>query len=130
MSIYTVEDRATGEVVHAYSADAPDHTDTYPFGTYNHILQKPVATVAPSRRVSRLQFVARLGDAAFIALLTMAKQSVEVEAMMKLVEWATPDPDGTSIDLDDPRLQKLYEVEPALIAQGAASSGWADGVLA
>ena len=80
--------------------------------------------------MTRLAFVARLGEPAFVALLAMAKQSLEVEAMVKLIEWAQPDPDGTSIDLDDPRFQKLHDFEPVLVAQGVVDAGWADGVLA
>lgn len=88
------------------------------------------APVAPSpRRMTRLGFVARLGEPAFFALLAMAKQSIEVEAMMKLIEWAQPDPDGTSIDLDDPRFQRLHQLEPALVQMGVVAEGWAAEVL-
>ena len=76
MSNYIVEDRATGEVVHAYSADAPDHTDVYPFGTYNHILQSAVlddylrlldTTIAQGGELD-------LDDADTIAAITMLEQ--------------------------------------------------------
>ena len=88
--------------------------------------RQPVA----GRRMTRLAFAERLGDAAFEALLSMSKQSIEVETMVKLIEWAQPDPDGTSIDLDDPRFQKLYDLEPALVQSGVVSAGWAAEVLA
>ena len=39
MPNYVVQDRATGEVVYAYTADEPSHTDVYPYDTYNHIPQ-------------------------------------------------------------------------------------------
>ena len=59
----------------------------------------------------------------------MSKQSIEVEGLMKLVEWAEAEADGTSIDLKDPRLQKLRDLEPVLIAAGVVQPGWADSVL-
>lgn len=80
-------------------------------------------------QITRLQFVERIGMNAFLTLLGMAKQSVEVEAMMKLIEWATPDPDGTSINLKDPRLSQLYELEPVLVQMQVVEQGWADKVL-
>lgn len=130
MSNYIIEDRATGEVVHAYSADSPDHTGVYPFATYNHILQKPVPAAPIQRRVSKLEFVARLGDSAFTDLLELSKTSVGIEKFVKMIDWATPEPDGTSIDLDDPRVQDIRGLEPLLISRGKVSAGWADGVLA
>lgn len=130
MSNYVVENRLTGEVVHAYSADAPDHTDIYPFATYNHTLQKPAPAAPVQRRVSKLELVSRLGDAAFTDLLELSKTSVGIEKFVKMIDWATPEPDGTSIDLDDPRAQDVRGLEPLLISRGKVSAGWADGVLA
>ena len=95
-------------------------------------LPDPVAeqpSAPPSRRLSKLQFIERIGDAAFTALLGAARQSVEVEKFVKLIDWATPEPDGTSIDLDDPRVRKLSELEPLLISLGVVSEGWAWEVL-
>lgn len=130
MAEYIVEERNTGAVVYAYTADVATDFPEYPFAQYNHILKNPDAVPVPGRRMTKLAFVARLGEPAFVALLAMAKQSLEVEAMMKLIEWAQPDPDGTSIDLDDPRFQRLHQLEPALVAQGVVSAGWASEVLA
>ena len=45
--------------------------------------------------------------AEFTALLGLARESVEVEKFVKMIDWATPDADGTSIDLDDPRVQAV-----------------------
>ena len=126
---YIVQDRTTGEVVHAYGADQPSHIDVYPFDTFNHIPQ-PVVISPVVRRVSKLEFVARLGDAEFTALLGLARESVEVEKFVKMIDWATPDADGTSIDLDDPRVQAVSGLEPVLIALGKTQPGWAARVLA
>lgn len=130
MAEYIVEERNTGVVVYGYTADEATDFPEYPFAQYNHILKKPESVSVPGRRITRLAFVERIGEAAFVALLAMAKQSIEVEAMMKLIEWAQLDPDGTSIDLDDPRFQRLHQLEPALVAQGVVSAGWASEVLA
>jgi hypothetical protein len=130
MSNWIVENRLTGEVVHAYVAEVPDHFTDYPLEQFNHILQKPVVEPAPKRRVTKLDFVKRLGDDVFDYLLLMAKSSIGIEKFVKLIDWATPEADGTSIDLDDPRVQALRGLEPMLIAAGKAEAGWADGVLA
>ena len=126
---YVVQDRATGEVVDSYTADHPSHEGTYPYATYNHIPQPEV--IAPVvRRVSKLEFVARLGDDEFTALLGLARESVDVEKFVKMIDWATPDADGTSIDLDDPRVQAVSGLEPTLVALGKTQLGWAARVLA
>ena len=64
----------------------------------------------------------RLGND-FATILTAAKTSVEIELFVKMLDWATPDPDGTSVDLDDPRVVfALGQIEAAgLIATGRAA---------
>lgn len=81
-------------------------------------------------RLTKLDFIGRIGDGAFTFLLEAAKTSVEIEKFVKMVDWATPDPDGTSIDTNDPRVQAIRALEPMLIAQGKVAAGWADAVLA
>ena len=126
MSNYTVQNRATGEIAYAYSADAAVDWPEYPFSEFNHIPQPPVAVVAPLRRVTKLGFVERLG-ADYTPLLVASKTSVPIEAFMKMIDWAAPDPDGTSIDLDDPRLTgALAQLEQA----GAIAVGRAAEILA
>ena len=130
MSTWQVTNRLTDVVVDAYGADTPDHADVYPFDTYNH--NRVVEVVSPpARRVTKLEFVARIGEAVYIAILGLAAESIDIAAWVKLLDLATPDPDGTSIDLDDPRtLAGLNALEPVLIAQGVVSAGWASGVVA
>lgn len=90
----------------------------------------PVPVYGGRRRLSKLEFVELLGDAAYGAILVMQKQSVQVEAWVKKMELATPDADGTSIDLDDPRTQSgVMALGMMLEAQGVVSEGWAEGVL-
>ena len=130
MSTWQVTNRLTGKVVDAYGADAPDHADVYPFDTYNHARIVEVVD-PPKRRVTKLELIGRMGEAVFVAIIGMAQQSVEMAAWVEMVRMTTPEMDGTSIDLDDPRtLAGLNALEPVLIAQGVVSAGWASGVVA
>ena len=125
MSNWIVENRLTGVVEYAYGADLPAHFDTYPLADYNHVLQKQV-DAEPQRRVTKLEFVTRLGND-YIPLLAASKQSVMIEAFIKMLDWATPEQDGTSIDLDDPRLiDALTQLEQG----GAIAEGRATEILA
>lgn len=77
------------------------------------------------RRLTKLEFVVLLG-AAFPAMLQAAKVSIEAEVLVKMVEYTTPEPDGTSIDLDDPRIGGgLLQMEQA----GAVPIGTTETVL-
>ena len=84
------------------------------------------------RRVTKLEFVALLGEQAYGAILGLSKQSIAVEAWIKLLDLATPESDGTSINLDDPRTQGgVQAIGGALQQAGAVADGaaWAAGVL-
>lgn len=81
-------------------------------------------------RLSKLNFISRIGDAAFTYLLEAAKTSIAIEKFVKMIDWATPESDGTSIDTNDYRVQELRILEPLLISQGIVEAGWADLVLA
>ena len=130
MSTWQVTERATGKVVYAYTSDEPVEWPGMEYATHNHNKVIEVV-VAPKRRLTKLELIGRMGEAVFIAILGMAQQSVEMAAWVELVRMATPEPDGTSIDLDDPRtLAGLNALEPVLIAQGVVSAGWASGVVA
>ena len=76
------------------------------FATHDHAaVVEEITDVIPrmSRRLTKLQFVGLLGDS-FAGILAAAKVSVDVEMFVKMLDWATPDADGTSVDLDDPRV--------------------------
>lgn len=81
----------------------------------------PEEPAPPVRRLTKLAFVGRLGND-FASILTVAKVNVEIELFVKMLDWATPDPDGTSVDLDDPRviyaLNRLEEAQ--VLAPGRA----------
>ncbi len=65
-----------------------------------------------------------------LAILTMAKTSVLVEAFIRRFEMTTPEADYTSIYLDDPRtVAGVTQIGAALEAADVVDSGWADEVL-
>lgn len=135
MPTYLVIRKTDGAEMTSYCAGEVTeqiNTDFYPQTDFDHVewVEGTAPVVSGPRRLTKLQFIARLGDAAFGAILTMAKSSIEVEAFMKLFELATPEADGTSIDLDDPRTAAgVVAIGLALEAQGIVQSGWAQGVL-
>ena len=86
------------------------------------VVEPPAPYVPPARRLTKLAFVGRLGND-FYSILTAAKVNVDVEMFVKMLDWATPDPDGTSVDLDDHRVVfALNSLEAGgLIAAGRAA---------
>ena len=130
MTTWTVTDRASGEVVHAYTADEPVEWPGMEYATCNHVKAPEIAAAPASRRVTKQQFIDLLGTAAVAFILTAAKTDIGVEMWVKRLELTTPDPDGTSIDLDDPRtVGGVRSLEPVLSAAGVVEAGWADEVL-
>lgn len=132
MATWVVQNREAGEVVYAYSADSVDHDGLYPFSIYNHIRQKEeIASIAPiRRRITKQEFLDLLGSAAVAFILTAAKSDVGVESWVKRLDLVTPDPDGTSVDLDDPRtIAGVEQLEQLLYAKGIVPADWAKGVL-
>ena len=89
------------------------------------VVEQPAPYVPPARRLTKLAFVGRLG-ADFYAILQAAKVNVDVEMFVKMLDWATPDPDGTSVDLDDPRV--IYALN-SLEAGGLIAAGRAAEIL-
>lgn len=82
------------------------------------------------RRLSKLEFIELMGDAAYVTILQLAKASIEVEAWVKKMELTTADSDGTSIDLDDPRTQAgVASIGTVLLGMGVVPADWAEGVL-
>ena len=89
------------------------------------VVEQPAPYVPPARRLTKLAFVGRLG-ADFYAILSAAKVNVDVEMFVKMLDWATPDADGTSVDLDDPRV--VYALN-SLEAGGLIAAGRAAEIL-
>lgn len=128
MAIYQVIRISDGKAVYRYAADAPIAWDTMGFDTHTHTqLVEEVTAPAPSpvRRLTKLQFIGRIGDE-FVGILTAAKVNVQVEMFVRMLDWATPDPDGTSVDLDDPRVVTALQT---LEAVGLLGTGRAQEVL-
>ena len=83
-----------------------------------------------STRLTKQEFFDRLGQAAVAAILTMAKTSVDIEAWVKRLDLVTPEADGTSVDLEDPRTIAGVTAIGAILEQnGIVESGWAESVL-
>ena len=127
MTTWKVTHRATGQEAYRYQADTPIEWSGMGFDTHDHTeVPDEITDVTPrmesGRRLTKLAFVALIGEDAFKAVLAAAKVNVDIEAFVKLIDWATPEADGTSIDLDDPRtISGLYALEAAgLIAPGRA----------
>lgn len=134
MSTYSVTRKSDGAEIYRYAAETAIEWTGMEFATHDHtaVPEAPADVPAPSgpRRLTKLQFIDRLGDAAFAAILAMAKASIEVEAFVMRFQLATPEQDGTSIDLDDPRtVAGVTAIGGALQAQGVVGEGWAGGVL-
>lgn len=135
MATYQVLRKSDGALVYEYTAAAPIEWVDFPFNDFDHVAVEgpipPVPTVYGGRRIlTRQEFIDLMGDAAFKAILSMAKVSIDVEAWVKRFDIATVDADGRSINLDDMLTQNgVTALEGALIAQSAVSTGWASGVL-
>ena len=111
MKTYRVTRKSDGSLVYEYQAEAPIEWSGMSFAECDHteVVQatEPESdnrVFAGRRRLTKLEFVALLGDA-FPAILAVAKTNIMAETWVKMVELATPDPDTYSIDLDDPRLE-------------------------
>lgn len=102
-----------------YSSEVIDASPPLPsWHVDSYIVDTPFIPLS-HRRVTKLEFIARLGTD-FRTILTAAKTDVDVEMFVKQIDWATPEADGTSIDLDDTRvIFALTSLETAgLIAAG------------
>ena len=113
MSNWKVENRLTGAVVYAYTADEPTEWPGMEFATCNHV-SEVVEPTPPNRRATKLQFRNLFTTAEKVAIDFAALdnpaadtatriQSASLRVFLEDLNSATPDPDGTSIDLDDPR---------------------------
>ena len=137
MSTWRVTERATGTVVYAYTADEAVDWPDYPFSTHNHNIVLPVAEPVPTRRVTKLQFRNLLSTEEKVAIEIASLdnpggtpedrlKSAGLRVFLADVESATPEPDGTSIDLDDQRT--VFWVN-ALESYGLIATGRAAEVL-
>ena len=135
MPVYIVTRKSDGAEVYRYQSDAPVEWDGMAFASHDHseapVQPEPVVTVLPAvTRLTKLQFIDRMGDAAYKTVLQMAKTNVDVEAFVKRFEMATPEADGTSVDLTDPRtVAGVTAIGAALHTMGVVGGDWASEVL-
>jgi len=142
MSDYIITRKSDGTEVARYTADLPTPEDLanpdYSVSEVSVAFSAPPNPDAPPdtrfggrRMVSKLEFIALLGDAAYVAVLTMARQSVEIEAWIKMIEMTSVDPEtGFSINLDDPRTSAgVQAIGDILVSNGVVTADWVEGVL-
>jgi hypothetical protein len=127
MTTYVVTDKQTGQEVYRYQADAPIEWAGMEFATHDHTaVIDPITDVVPrmatSRRLTKLAYMNRFMDTELDTIYSVAKTDIGVEVWLAKFNAATPEADGTSIDLDDPRtLGGLQALEEAgLIGAGRA----------
>lgn len=130
MTTYTVTRKSDFVEVYRYSASLPIEWQGMEFATHDHTAEvEAITDVIPrmyeSRRLTKLAFVGRLGSD-FATILVASKQSVQVEMFVRMLDWATPDPDGTSVDLDDPRVIGALQ---ALESGGLIAAGRTQEIL-
>ena len=109
---------STGNTILADLAFVEAH---YP-GDFTEIVEPP-APVPSVRRLSKLAYMNRFTDAELAGIYAAAKTVVAVEVWLAKFNATTPEADGTSIDLDDPRtIAGLQGMEAAgLLAAGRAA---------
>ena len=123
MTTWSVTNRATNEVVYAYTSDTPVEWSGMEFSHFNHNALPVVPPTPAKRRVTKLDYMQRFTDAEMAGIYSAAKSSIAVEVWLAKFNATTPEPDGTSMDLDDPRtIGGLQALEAAgLIGVGRAA---------
>lgn len=125
MKTFIVTNKISGVEVTRYQNDIAIEWPGMEFSDFYHteyndptIVEEPI--IQP-RMISKLSFVGLLGND-YAAIFTAAKSNVHVEYFVKMIDWATTDANGNSIDLNDPRVSMgLNMMESAgLIAEGRA----------
>lgn len=101
MSTWVVENRATGEIVHAYDAEGAVEWAEYPFAEFNHQQQIVLSTVhAPlERNISGVQYLRRFTQAERISIREAAKASPELDDYLRLLD--TTIAQGGVVNLND-----------------------------
>ena len=95
MADYIVEERDTGTIVYAYSADKATDFPEYPFAQYNHVLKKPEVVPPVQRTITKLEYLRRFTTAERVAIRAAASANPVLDDYLKLMELAQ------EINLDD-----------------------------
>ena len=123
MTTWSVTNRATNEVVYAYTSDVAVEWPGMEFAQFNHSAVIEKAPTPAPRRVTKLDYMQRFTDTEMAGIYSAAKSSIAVEVWLAKFNATTPEPDGTSMNLDDPRtIGGLQALEAAgLIGVGRAA---------
>lgn len=127
MSNWTVQDRATGEVVHAYEAESAVDWPEFPFADYNHILhvEQPLVQEPVERNISGVQYMRRFTQEERIAIRNAAKVSAELDDYLRLLDTTVAQ--RGDVDLNDPDVAAALNL---LESYGLIAAGRAAEVLA
>jgi hypothetical protein len=127
MTTYVVTRKQDQAEIYRYQSDAPIEWAGMEFATHNHtavvdLITDVVPRMATPRRLTKLAYMNRFTDTELGTIYSVAKTNIGVEVWLAKFNAATPEADGTSIDLDDPRtLGGLQALEAAgLIGAGRA----------
>jgi hypothetical protein len=122
--IYVVTEKASGNEVYRYEAEAPIEWINMEFATHDHVAEVAVnpdgsiegSAVVVQTKLTKLEYMNRFTDAELAAIYTAAKAVVQVEIWLKKFELAT------EVDLSDERtIAGLNALEAAgLIGAGRA----------
>ena len=115
MSTFKATNTETG-ATETYVADAPRDEHRVP------PWQVDTRRYAGRRHITKNELIDLLEPVEYIAILTAAKQSVQIEAWVKKLDYAATDADGNSVDLDSDTMRRgIRGLEMAgLIAVGRA----------
>ncbi len=123
MANYTVQNRATGEIVYAYTSDYAVDWPEYPFAQFNHIPQVVVPFIAPpvERNISGVAYLRRFTQDERIAIRDAAKTSAKLDDYLRLLE-STIAQGGIVNLLDEDTIAAVQMLEQVgLIAAGRAA---------
>lgn len=117
MANWIVENRITGEVAYAYTADVATDFPEYPFAKYNHIRQKEEVAAPLQRLITKLEYLRRFTTAERVAIRAAADANPVLDDYLKLMELAQ------EINLDDPDTVSAAQMleQSGLIATGRAA---------
>ena len=127
MSNFVVENRVTGVIVYAYTADQPTEFPEYTYAEFNHIRQKE-AEAPPEdseRNITGVQYLRRFTQDERIAIRGAAQSSAVLDDYLKLLDATIAQ--GGLVNLNDPDTVAAVSM---LEQVGLLSAGRAVEVLA
>jgi len=121
--IYAVIDKATGNEVYRYTADAPIEWSGMEFSTHDHVVVPEESTannqsITPTQKIlTKLEYLRRFTQAERIAIRQAAAQNAVLDDYLKLLELAQ------EVNLSDPDAIAAVQMLEAygLLAPGRAA---------